>query len=389
MPDKLLKVLIVDDDRLGRKLLTRSLEGAGFEVIECRDGVEALQILEEAGPALLVLDYQMPEFNGAQVCELIRTSKDPEIQQIPIILLTALSGEDHEVECLQAGADDFVLKPVNLAVLRARIDTHLRLHALRTQLQEQNHELELWRQSHEFDLEKARTTQQALLPKTKPEISGWEFAMVYQPLIQVGGDMYDFRHLPSGATLIWVADATGHGASAALLTTLAKLLFRHGVAEHADLEGIAQSVNRDLFGVFKGRSFMSIGCVIVSPDSDSISWCGAGHPPLLVIRRSGKLEFIESAAPPVGLQREIEIIPSVAHLEPGDGFLIYTDGLYGANGGSDNRLIQERLAEVARGPMEEPQVFLERALERARAQSRNGEFADDVTAVSARRMKAV
>src|SRR5438034_8742508 len=144
-----LKILIVDDDPLSRQLLARSLRNGGYDVAECQSGSEALQILESSGPALLVLDYQMPELNGAQICELIRGDPDSEIAEVPIILLTAHSNTEHELECLKAGANDFVTKPVNTAVLRARIDTHLHMHALRETMRAQNAELEQWQHIHE------------------------------------------------------------------------------------------------------------------------------------------------------------------------------------------------------------------------------------------------
>ena len=89
----------------------QALEKSGYHVLDCRDGVEALQLLEDSGPAIIVLDYQMPELNGAQICELVRQSSDPAIAGIPILLLTAHSNAEHEVECLRAGANDFVTKP--------------------------------------------------------------------------------------------------------------------------------------------------------------------------------------------------------------------------------------------------------------------------------------
>ena len=180
-------ILVADDDSLSRRLLARHLQGRGFEVIECENGSEALSILEEMRVSLLVLDYEMPGMSGPQVCARIR--EKPHLAQIPIILLTAHSGDEHEVESLEAGANDFVTKPVNLAVLKARIDTHLGLFSMREQLKDQNDELEKWRQDHELDLEAARLTQQAILPQRTPSVAGWKFASTFRPLIQVGGDM--------------------------------------------------------------------------------------------------------------------------------------------------------------------------------------------------------
>src|SRR4051812_39685481 len=208
-------ILLIDDDRFARDTLARLLERQGFTCAVSNDGREALQLLESARPSLVLCDYEMPEFTGAEVCELIRKHSNPELASLPIILLTAHAGEQPEVESLEAGANDFVTKPVNMAVLRARIDTHLRLHALRRQLEAQKAELEDWRRNHELDLEAAQITQRAILPVRLPAVGGWDVAAEFQPVIQVGGDMYDWIRLPNDRWLFWIADATGHGASAA------------------------------------------------------------------------------------------------------------------------------------------------------------------------------
>ena len=300
--NELQRILIADDDPLSRRLLLRSL-GETYEVIECHSGAEAMQVLEGEGPALLVLDYEMPEFNGAEVCEIVRASPDPRIAQIPIIMLTAHSNAAHEIECLRAGADDFASKPVNLAVLKARIDTHLRLHNLRGQLLEQKTELEKWRNRHEEDLEAARLTQQAILPGRLPAVPGWSFAAHYHPLMQIGGDIYDWVRTPAGDLLVWISDATGHGASAALLTTLSKLLFRHAAAEAHTPAAIMDYVEAEFQTIFKGHSFMTAACLLLKSGDGAATFCGAGQPPLLIARQNGLVESIPSSRPPLGLYK--------------------------------------------------------------------------------------
>src|SRR2546423_3812445 len=175
----------------------------------------------------------MPELNGADLLKRLRADPDPAIAQIPAIMLTGHVYEQSEVLCLEAGADDFVTKPINIAILRARIDTQLRLRYLRRQLEQQKAELESWRTNLERDLEAARLTQQALIPQKPLQLPGWEIATYFRPVIQVGGDIYGWLRMQDGRILFWIADATGHGASAALLTTLTKLLFHHGSADQA------------------------------------------------------------------------------------------------------------------------------------------------------------
>ncbi len=220
------EILVVDDERFSRRILVRALEHAGFTCRQGEGGEEALRLVEEKLPALLLLDYAMPGgLNGAEVCERLRAHPGPRRGPAPVIMLTGMSGEEQEVFCLQAGASDFVTKPVNPAVLKARIDTQLRLSLLRTQLETRNQELADWRAELERDLEAARLTQQSIIPQRFPSLPGWDVATHYQPVIQVGGDIFDWLRLPDGRSFFWIADATGHGASAALHTALAKLLF--------------------------------------------------------------------------------------------------------------------------------------------------------------------
>ena len=157
-------ILVVDDDRPSRKALLRTLTEAGYLCRESDNGIEALEMIHEKQPSLLLLDFNMPRLNGAQVLQKLRSDPSPEIAQIHAIMLTGYGGEESEVLCLEAGANDFVTKPINSAVLRARIETQLRLRSMRRQLQQQNDELEAWRENLERDLAAARLTQQSLIP---------------------------------------------------------------------------------------------------------------------------------------------------------------------------------------------------------------------------------
>ncbi len=122
MNPKAAPILLVDDNAFSRRLLARSLEMSGFEVMECGSGREALKLVDTGQPMLLVLDYEMPEMTGVEVCAHVRANIQPAIATLPIILLTAHIGEKHEIECLSAGADDFVTKPVNFEDLELTME---------------------------------------------------------------------------------------------------------------------------------------------------------------------------------------------------------------------------------------------------------------------------
>jgi serine phosphatase RsbU (regulator of sigma subunit) len=380
-------ILVADDDALSRKLLVRILTSAGFACIQAPDGIEALKSLRVTPPSLLLLDFDMPGMNGAEVLKQLRQDRDASIAQIPTIMLTGHGGEESEVLCLEAGADDFVTKPINQAVLRARIETQLRLRSMRSQLQQQNDELEAWRHNLERDLAAARLTQQSLIPQKAPVLPGWDIAACYLPVIQVGGDIYGWLRMADGRTLFWIADATGHGASAALLTTLAKLLFHHGTVEHSEPAEIMEAVNKDFRSIFGARSFMTAMCVAVDPATGRASVVGAGHPPLLVARSGGRTEAISSSAPPLGLLESPQFLETNIDLEPGDAFFLYTDGLYGSGRDENPRLSSERLGEMLHPIAASAQALLTGVIEQASMNDGGKPAPDDVAAVAVRRSK--
>src|SRR2546426_5194274 len=380
------QILVVDDDAVSRKILARLLASAGYQCHECEDGTEALALVHAKRPSLLLLDFDMPGLNGTEVLKSLRSDSDPAIAQIPAIMLTAHGSEESEVRCLQAGADDFATKPINTAVLRARIETQLRLRSMRRQLERQNDELERWRRNLERDLAAARLTQQSLIPQRPLPLRDWDVATCYRPVIQVGGDIYGWLRMKDGRILFWIADGTGHGAAAALLTTLAKLLFHHGNEEHDMPASIMEAVNNDFRSIFGSRSFMTAMCVALDPVTGKASIVGAGHPPLLVTRPNGTTESIASIAPPLGLIEQPEFTETAIDLEPGDAFLLYTDGVFRWTKDERRRLTPQQLEKMLDHSAPTADALLKGVLAHAAPDGAMNSSPDDMTVLAIRRM---
>src|SRR5881396_293444 len=380
------EILVVDDDALSRRVLAQLLTTAGYKCRVCKNGSEALGMIHERPPSLLLLDFDMPGLNGAEVLGRLRSDEDPGVAQIPAIMLTAHGSEQSEVSCLQAGADDFVTKPVNSAVLRARIETQLRLRLMRRQLERQNDELEKWRRDLERDLAAARLTQQSLIPQKPLVLPGWQIATRYRPVIQVGGDIYGWLRMKDGRVLFWIADGTGHGAAAALLTTLAKLLFHHGSMDHDSPASLMEGVDNDFCSIFGSRSFMTAMCVAVNPATGSASVVGAGHPPLLVSRHNGKTESVRSIAPPLGLIEQSEFSETPINLEPGDAFLLYTDGLFSWTKDERHRSTPQQLEKMLDHSAPTAEALLKEVLAYAAPDNSVKTSPDDMTVLAVRRM---
>jgi len=379
------EILVVDDDAMSRRVLGQLLSAAGYNCRVCKDGAEALDTIHEKPPSVLLLDFDMPGPNGAEVLRILRSDQDPAVAQIPAIMLTAHGSEQSEVSCLQAGADDFVTKPVNSSVLRARIETQLRLRSMRRQLERQNDELEKWRRDLERDLAAARLTQQSLIPQKSLLLPGWQIATCYRPVIQVGGDIYGWLRMRDGRVLFWIADGTGHGAAAALLTTLAKLLFHHGSMDHDSPASLMEAVDNDFRSTFGARSFMTAMCVALNPATGQAQVVGAGHPPLLVVRRDGTTESIPSAAPPLGLIKRAEFNETAVGLEPGDAFLLYTDGLFWWSKDERHRVTPEQFEKVLDHSAPSADALLKRIVAQTAPKNSAKTAPDDVAAIAVRR----
>ena len=377
------EILVVDDDAMSRRVLAQLLSAAGYNCRVSNDGSEALETIHARPPSLLLLDFDMPGLNGAEVLTRLRSDADPTVAQIPAIMLTAHGSEQSEVSCLQAGADDFVTKPVNASVLRARIETQLRLRSMRRQLERQNDELEKWRRDLERDLAAARLTQQSLIPQKPLLLPGWQIATYYHPVIQVGGDIYGWLRMKDGRVLFWIADGTGHGAAAALLTTLAKLLFHHGSMDHDSPASLMEAVDNDFRSIFGATSFMTAMCVALDPATGLAQVVGAGHPSLLVIRHGGTTESIASVTPPLGMIKRTAFTETAIALEPGDAFLLYTDGLFRWTKDERHRVTPGRLVLDHSAPSAE--ALLKRIVAQTAPENSAKTAPDDVAAIVVRR----
>lgn len=122
------RVLVVDDDDAIRRGLAFLLRKEGYEPLEASDGKIALKMVGEEQPDLILLDLMMPEINGVEVCRRLKNSEETRL--IPVIMVTAIHSEEEKIKAIDAGADDFLNKPINIVELRARVKSLLRMKHL-------------------------------------------------------------------------------------------------------------------------------------------------------------------------------------------------------------------------------------------------------------------
>ena len=381
-------ILVVDDIEANRDVLSRRLKRQGHAIATAENGRQALERLRTETFDLVLLDIMMPEMDGYEVLQCLKA--DETLRHIPVIMISALSELDSVVRCIEMGAEDYLLKPFNPTLLKARIGACLEKKRLRdrerqlfAQLEVRNSELARWREAQEADLAIARTTQQAILPSALPRLEGWQVEAVYTPLIQVGGDVYGWRQLDHGVWLFWLADATGHGIAAALFTTLVASLFDNASPASMRPQGILTRVNAEFCKVLREHSFMTACCAVIEANG-RLSFAGTGHPPLLIRRRDGVVEALPSLNTMMGIDPDMEVGETVTTLAAGDVALLYTDGLFSLNANDGERFTDKTVAEsFARidGSGEVlPQVIAHLG-QRAGTQA----FSDDLAAITLRR----
>ncbi|MEX2178185.1 MAG: diguanylate cyclase [Gemmatimonadaceae bacterium] len=133
------RILVVDDHEDNVELLRARLEAWGYEVESAQDGMEALRLVEASPPDLILLDVMMPTVDGNEVARRIK--QNPALPFIPIIMQTALDSTESKVEGLEAGADDYITKPIEFAELKARLRSMLRIKRLQEELEERERQL--------------------------------------------------------------------------------------------------------------------------------------------------------------------------------------------------------------------------------------------------------
>src|SRR5215831_16314212 len=183
------RILLVEDSSTMRRMLSMKIQDEGYEVITANDGVEGLaKAAEEPHPDLILTDYEMPEMDGAGLCRAVKSDKT--LRTIPILMLTTLAEIDSKVAGLEAGADDYILKPKSPDDFREmfkRVEAHLRIADLRAELADRNRLLENAHKKLTFELELARKVQLALMPRPPKPRGVLQLAVRYKPANLLGG----------------------------------------------------------------------------------------------------------------------------------------------------------------------------------------------------------
>src|SRR5271163_1581435 len=209
-------ILVVDDTPANLQVLAGMLKDRGYKVRPVPSGKLALLAARRDPPDLILLDINMPEMNGYEVCEHLKA--DDTLKGIPVIFISALTESLDKVKAFATGGVDYITKPFQMEELHARVETHLKLRRLQVDVEESNSRLESINGRMSRDLEAAAKIQKTFLPSLTPAVSGLEFAWCYRPCDELAGDALNIIPLGGSRVGLYILDVSGHGVSAALLS---------------------------------------------------------------------------------------------------------------------------------------------------------------------------
>lgn len=339
------RVLVVDDSRLQRRILVSSLRKWGFDVTEAESGDQAMEICTQSAPDLVLSDWMMPGMNGLEFCRAFRSLPDDAYGYF--ILLTSKSEKVEIAQGLDAGADDFLTKPVNSDELRARISAGDRILAMQRELSEKNRmigrtldQLQVAYDSIDKDLMQAKKIQQSLVPEITRAFGASQVSLLLKPCGHIGGDLVGMFSPEPGQVGFYSIDVSGHGITSAMMTArlggyLSSTYFDQNVAVE-NLLGAAYCLRppAEVAAVLNARQVADTGideyftmCYATADlNTGYVTLVQAGHPHPLILRADGTTEFMGEGGVPIGLLPDMTFTQVETTLEPGDRLLMYSDG---------------------------------------------------------------
>lgn len=328
-------VLIVEDSPVYRRLLARMLAQWGYTVSEAENGIAALDILANQPVSLVISDWEMPEMDGLSLCREIRSRQFG--HYVYVILLTAREAPDDLTLGFDAGADDFLSKPVEQSELRARLHAGARVLSLESTLAARNARLSEALRQIEQDLEVAARIQQSVLPAHQQRHQDYFSDWIFLPSAWVSGDIFNVFPLDNHLGFYCV-DVSGHGVGAAMMSLAVARQFLHGRAVERFLFTADNEVASpaEVVRILNGRfcsdeveivSYFTMIYGVIDLATGEGRLCQAGHPTPFIVTPEGEARTVGNGGAPVGLMPDLCWTDVNFSLAAGERLCLFSDGI--------------------------------------------------------------
>ncbi|MBT9613796.1 MAG: fused response regulator/phosphatase [Burkholderiales bacterium] len=375
-----LKILVVDDEAVFRTLLQNLLEKMGLQVVAVGSGAEAVASFMHEQPDMVLMDVMMPGVDGYQATEYIRDLSGDSF--IPIIFITAMSDENELAQCVMRGGNDFLTKPINPAVLQAKIEAFSQLRRLYKAVKSQRDELA----QHNHWLKREYEIAEGVFAKVMHSsgLNSPNIKYMLSPQAIFNGDLLLAAYRPSGELHLMLGDFTGHGLSAAIGTIPVADIFNGMTAKGFPIPEIVAEINQKLQRILPRGLFLAAALMELDAKNHKLSaWVG-GVPDILIYGAEHKALAgrFTSTNFPLGIMETDQLDCHVESMEvrPGDRIFLYTDGVPEARN-SDHALFSQARLEQCFNDGYEPSVLYERILWELDQFRGTHEQSDDVTLI--------
>lgn len=339
-------VLVVDDSRAQRHMVSMQLRRWGYQVTESEDAIAALRVCAGADIDIIISDWMMPGITGLEFCRRFRALGRERYGYF--VLLTSKSEKTEVADGLEAGADDFLTKPVSSDELRARLRAGERMLAMQAELLAKNQvvartldELQALYDSLDRDLIEARKLQQTLIRDRERDYGWAKVALMLQNSGRVGGDLVGSFQADDRRVVAYSIDVSGHGVASAMMTArLAGFLtgsspdqnlafgkMADGTQALLPPDQVAERFNRLMLEEIQAEQYFTMAFATLDRDTRMLSLVQAGHPHPILIRRTGEHVTLGNGGLPIGLIPDAPYECIKVQVEPGDRLILVSDGL--------------------------------------------------------------
>ncbi len=321
------RILVVDDNPENCETLSRRLVKQGHEVAVAYNGLNALEILREGAFDLVLLDILMPGIDGYGVLNTMKS--ETRLRHIPVIMISALDQMESVVRCIESGAEDYLSKPFNPTLLRARIGASLEKKALRDDEQQHLRVIEETQDRLKHELDEAARYVRSIIPAPidEPVKIDW----CYIPSTELGGDAFGYHLIDEHHFAIYLLDVCGHGVGASLLSVTAMNVIRSGSLAGTDFRDPAQVLKalNDAFPMERQNNmYFTIWYGVFDLRTRVLSHASGGHPPAILIEAGGSVSELRAPGLLIGAVEGMDYRSETTEIPPGAQLLVFSDGVY-------------------------------------------------------------
>ena len=336
-----LRVLIVDDDYTNRLILRAMLVKEAYEVSMAEDGQEAVDLFEHDQHDMVLMDVMMPVMDGYEATRRIKQLSADRF--VPVIFLTAVNDEQALAKCVEYGGDDFLTKPYNRVILKAKIDAMKRVRNLYATLQDQRDALSQHNQRLKREQEIAETVFANIVQPGCLDAANLKYLL--SAMAVANGDLLLAARKPSGGQHVMLGDLTGHGLSAAIGAMPVSDLFYRMTEKGYSILDLVVELNQRMKDRLPTGLFLAATVIELDASHSTLTVWNGGLPDVLLYRDGEIVERVSSNHLPLGVvdSEQLDNRLEIFEVQEGDRIYIYSDGVIEAVNPGGEMYGQERL----------------------------------------------